>query len=132
MSSATPSTGSTPRVAATAPSSAEARLHEVEPTVGRGLKRFASPNGRGVSVERNHAGPTVEKSARVASCSERAIDVKAAFARRERLKCLVQQDRNMAEPAGRGGAHHEAPGGACASRSARNRLTRSRACSRWV
>ena len=111
---------------------AKARLHKLKLAAGRSLQRFTGPNGRGVAIKRDHARPTVKKSACVAPSAERAIDIKAAGARIERLHGLLEQNRNMAEPSGRGGAHHEAPGGASASRSARKRRTRSRACSRWA
>ena len=106
---------------------AEARLHELKPTVGRSLERFAGPNGRRIAIERDHPRATVKQRARIASAAERPVDVEAAGARLERLHRLLEQNRNMAEPSGRGGAHHEAPGGASASRSARKRRTRSRA-----
>ena len=109
---------------------AEARFDELKPAAGRRSERFAGANGRWVAIEGDHPCAMVEQRARVAPAPECAIDIKAAGARIERLHRLLEQDRNMAEPGGRGGARHEAPGGACASRSARMRRTRSRACSR--
>ena len=111
---------------------AEARLDELKPPAGRSGERGAGPNGRRVAIERDHARAAVEQRARIAAGAERAVDVEAAGARIERLHRLLEQDRNMAEPSGRGGAHPDAPGGASASRSARKRRTRSRACSRWA
>ena len=71
---------------------------------------------------------TLEERARVAPAAEGPIDIEPAFARRERFHRLREQDRDMAEPMGRGGgAGHEAPGATSASRSARRRRTRSRA-----
>ena len=106
---------------------AEARLDKLEPPAGRSGERFASPNGGRVAIEGDHPRAAVKQRARIAAGAERAVDVKAAGARIERLHRLLKQDRNMAEPSGRGGAHHGTPGGASASRSARKRRTRSRA-----
>ena len=111
---------------------AKARFHKLQPTAGRSLERFAGPDRRGVAIERDHTRAAFEKRARIAPAAERAIDIEAASARIELFHRLVKQNRNMAGPSGRGGAHPGAPGGACASRSARKRRTRSRACSRWA
>ena len=127
MSSAIPSTASAPRLPHDLVELAKARLNKFQPPPGRRSEFRTRPNGRGVTIERNHARAAFEKRARIASPAERSIDIKAIGARLERLHRLVEQDRNMAEPGGRGGAHHETPGGACASRSARKRRTRSRA-----
>ena len=110
---------------------AKARFHKRKPAAGRSLKRFAGPNSRRVAIERDHTRATIEERAGIATGAKRAIDIEAATARIERLDGLFQHDRDMAEPSGRG-AHPGAPGGACASRSARRRRTRSRACSRWT
>ncbi len=111
---------------------AEARLDKLEPAAGRSLKRFAGPNGRRIAIESDHPRATVEKRPRVAPGAERAVDIKTVGARIERLDRLLEQDRNMAGVRGGGAAHPDASGGASASRSARKRRTRARACSRWA
>ena len=85
---------------------------QAQPAAGRSGERCAGPNGRRVAIERDHARAAVEQRARIAAGAERAVDIDAAGARIERLHRLGEQDGNVAEPGGRGGAHHDAPGGA--------------------